>query len=243
MVRPSYAARCQLLPYSKPMPEVVVAELPSLRPGGRAAGTYGLGMLWRRGGRLRRLRRRSMHELAAVANLRDRRRSVAPRWTPSRLRLVGSQCIAETTEAGARGTFATVSTSGPTTFRQDQSGQARRQDFPGGRWWISPDLLGARRRPGTPEDAIRQIQRLEEKQGHFGAFLQLAHNWAPIDATKKSYELFARHDATPNSTIRTRAAPRRSGWVEDNARDLMGAATNAAMATIQKHFEDKNSAK
>jgi len=46
---------------------------------------------------------------------------------------------------------------------------------------------------GTPDDAIRQIDRLYAKQGQFGAFLQLAHNWANWEATKTSYELYARY--------------------------------------------------
>ena len=33
----------------------------------------------------------------------------------------------------------------------------------------------------------RADQRLEAKQGEFGAFLQLAHNWASFDNTIKSY--------------------------------------------------------
>ena len=40
---------------------------------------------------------------------------------------------------------------------------------------------------------VEQIQRLRDKQGEFGCYLQLAHNWANWEATKKSYELYARH--------------------------------------------------
>ena len=46
---------------------------------------------------------------------------------------------------------------------------------------------------GTPDDAIAQIQRLQAKQGEFGCFLQLAHNWANFEATKKSYEMWQRY--------------------------------------------------
>ena len=46
---------------------------------------------------------------------------------------------------------------------------------------------------GTPDDAIAMIEKLEEQSGGFGCFLMLAHNWANFDATKRSYELFARH--------------------------------------------------
>jgi limonene 1,2-monooxygenase len=39
-----------------------------------------------------------------------------------------------------------------------------------------------------------QIDRLwKQSQGGFGAYLLLAHNWANFDATRRSYELMARH--------------------------------------------------
>ena len=47
---------------------------------------------------------------------------------------------------------------------------------------------------GTPEQAVAQIEALlEQSNGGFGAYLTLAHNWANPEATKKSYELLARH--------------------------------------------------
>ncbi len=47
---------------------------------------------------------------------------------------------------------------------------------------------------GTPDMAVKQIEELlEQSNGGFGAYLTLAHNWANNQATKKSYELFARH--------------------------------------------------
>jgi len=46
---------------------------------------------------------------------------------------------------------------------------------------------------GTPDDAIAQIRRPRDKQGEFGVFLQLAHNWADFEQTKKSHELWRRH--------------------------------------------------
>jgi limonene 1,2-monooxygenase len=46
---------------------------------------------------------------------------------------------------------------------------------------------------GTPDDAIAQIERLEEESGGFGTFLQMAHNWADWTETKRSYELFSRY--------------------------------------------------
>jgi len=69
---------------------------------------------------------------------------------------------------------------------------------------------------GTPDMAIAQIEALlEQSNGGFGAFMTLAHNWANPEATKKSYELFARHvmprfqgqvDSLINAADRARAA-------------------------------------
>ncbi len=46
---------------------------------------------------------------------------------------------------------------------------------------------------GTPEDAIREIERIDKITGGFGVFLMFAHNFVPWEAAKKSYELMARY--------------------------------------------------
>lgn len=46
---------------------------------------------------------------------------------------------------------------------------------------------------GTADDAIAQIKALEAQSGGFGQFMQMTHNWADRDASRKSIELFARH--------------------------------------------------
>jgi len=47
---------------------------------------------------------------------------------------------------------------------------------------------------GTPDMVTAQIDRLwKQSNGGFGAYLMLAHNWANFDATRRSYELIARH--------------------------------------------------
>ena len=56
---------------------------------------------------------------------------------------------------------------------------------------------------GTPDDLIGQIERLDEQCGGFGVFLDMAHNWADFEQTKRSYELIARYvmprfQASPN---------------------------------------------
>src|SRR5919108_725992 len=46
---------------------------------------------------------------------------------------------------------------------------------------------------GTPDDCIAGIERLQEATGGYGGLLLLAHEWAPRDATLRSYELLARY--------------------------------------------------
>jgi limonene 1,2-monooxygenase len=87
---------------------------------------------------------------------------------------------------------------------------------------------------GTPDDAIAQIRRLQAKQGDFGCFLHLAHNWANFEATKKSYELWQRH-VTPVINNANHARETAFNWARDNREKFIGAAMQAAMQTIQKH--------
>ena len=65
---------------------------------------------------------------------------------------------------------------------------------------LGPDKQGARADSeaqiaviGTPDDLIQQIERLQQQSGGFGVFLDMAHNWADFEQTKRSYELIARY--------------------------------------------------
>jgi limonene 1,2-monooxygenase len=91
---------------------------------------------------------------------------------------------------------------------------------------------------GTPDDAIAQIRRLQAKQGEFGVFLQLAHNWANFENTKKSYELWQRH-VTPVINGANTKREEAFNWAGDNKEKFIGAAMTAAMATIVKHNEEQ----
>jgi limonene 1,2-monooxygenase len=177
-------ARLHLLPFTRPYPEVAVASLvtPS---GGRAAGKYGLGML------------------CVAATVEGAFDVLATNWKvaqeiaaehgrtmdPAVLRLVGPMHIAETREQAR----ANVRYGLQKYLEYYQAiNPARFSDLEG----RDPvEVLTETRRAviGTPDDAIEQIQRLRDKQGEFGCYLQLAHNWANWEATKKSYELYARH--------------------------------------------------
>ena len=87
---------------------------------------------------------------------------------------------------------------------------------------------------GTPDDAIAKLEALQAKQGEFGAFLQLATNWADFEATKKSYDLFARF-VRPHFTganVNRRAS---LDWVTDNGGELSTKVRDAAMKAFVAH--------
>jgi len=46
---------------------------------------------------------------------------------------------------------------------------------------------------GTPDDAVRVIEQLQERSGGFGGVLVFGQEWGGPDATRRSYELLARH--------------------------------------------------
>jgi limonene 1,2-monooxygenase len=223
-------ARCQLLPYTRPMPEVAVAS--SITPsGGHAAGKYGLGMLC---------------VAATVAGGYD---ALDVNWRvacegaekrgatmdPAALRLVGPMHIATTREKARANVRHGIEK------WADYFGKVNplAKDFLDGDGDLADRFVDSGRAViGTPDDAIQQIQRLEAKQGPFGAFLQLAHNWAPFDATKESYELFARH-VLPHFNGSNAARIASLEWVDERSGELIGAAASAAMETIQKHARER----
>jgi limonene 1,2-monooxygenase len=91
---------------------------------------------------------------------------------------------------------------------------------------------------GTPDDAIAQLENLQQQSGGFGAFLQLAHNWADFEATKKSYELVARHVA-PRFRGSNRAREASLAFAGDGSAKFMGDAMAAATQMIQKHADEE----
>jgi limonene 1,2-monooxygenase len=153
---------------------------------------------------------------------------------PERLRLVGPVHIAETREEAFKNIefgfrkwqdyFASISA----VAGRDSSGAQSPEDL------VKEGVIVV----GTPDDAIAQIKRLQAKQGEFGCFLQLAHNWANFDATKKSYDLWQRH-VTPAINGANVARETAYNWARDNRDRFIGAAMGAAMQTIQKHHEDE----
>ena len=88
---------------------------------------------------------------------------------------------------------------------------------------------------GTPEMAIAQIERLQEKSGGFGKFLVLHGEWAPQPAALRSFELIAERVAPEFRGART---SRQRGYDQVVNSNRAGAdATAAGQAAAQKQFE------
>jgi limonene 1,2-monooxygenase len=91
---------------------------------------------------------------------------------------------------------------------------------------------------GTPDDAVAQIERLRQQSGGFGCFLLMAHEWADTDATRRSYELFARYVAPVFQGSLDAPATSRD-WAAANRPEFIGAAGGAVMDQIQRHNTER----
>lgn len=222
-------ATCQLRPYTWPHPEIAVAS--SVTPsGGKLAGRHGFGMLC-----VAATQTGGYDALGInwkVAN--DTAAAHGIKMDAERLRLVGPVHIAETREQA---------------FENIRYGFDKWREYfvaisaVAGREGMNTQSIDDLIRDGvivvgTPDDAIAQIRRLQEKQGEFGCFLQLAHNWANFENTKKSYDLWQRH-VTPVINSANVAREIAYAWARDNKERFIGAAVTAAMQTIQKHHEEE----
>jgi limonene 1,2-monooxygenase len=225
-------ATCQLLPYTRPRPEVAVASTftPS---GGKLAGTYDLGMLCVAATQQGAYDVLGTNWEIACAEARARGREMSR----SALRLVVPMHLAETREQARRDVefglrdwidyFARVNPTASSLAPQE-SGPLDPVDqmVDSGRAVI-----------GTPDDAIAMVERLEAQSGGFGCLLLLAHNWADFERTKQSYALLARHVLPHFNQANQARAASLASYTERNV-ELIGKATAAALATVQQHSKD-----
>jgi limonene 1,2-monooxygenase len=183
-------ARLQLRPYTDPCFDIAVAAVAS-PTGPRLAGRHGVGLLSIGA----TLSPDGFDALAHHWNVVEERAAHFGQPTPSRAgwRLVGLMHVAETREQAYRDVEHGIEH----WFRYFQKVAAFPQmaveggdvkemiDF------INEAGIGA---IGTVEDAAAQVQRLwDQSNGGFGAMLLLGHEWADPEATRRSYELIARH--------------------------------------------------
>jgi len=222
-------ARAHLLPYTKPYPEIAVAS--SVTPsGGRLAGTHGFGMLCVAATNPLGYDALGINWEVAQKTAAENGRTM----DPARLRLVGPMHLAQTRkEAREQVQYGFHAWSG----YFNQINRMGASDMEG----VDPiDAMIERGAAviGTPDDAIAQIERLEQKIPNFGTYLCLAHNWATFDDTKRSYELFARHVKPHFNQVNTARAASLQ-WAADHSDEFMGAAMGAAAKTIEKYHQQE----
>jgi len=223
-------ARCQLLPYTRPRPEFAVASTftPS---GGKLAGRHGLGMLCVAASQQAGYDVLGTNWQIACDIAREKGREM----DRGVLRLVVPMHLAESREQAMRdikfGLHKWVhyfSSINPTASGDDLGAQDPAQAM----------IDSGRAVIGTPDDAVAMIEKLEKQSGGFGCLLMLAHNWANFDATKRSYELFAR-EVLPRFNESNVARDASLKWYTEHNTELIGKAISAATETVQKHFAEQ----
>ena len=179
-------ARLHLRPYSNF--DVAVAAVAS-PTGAKLAGRHGIGMLSIGATLAAGFDALALHWSVLQEEARVHGKTV----DRSKWRLVGPMHLAETREQAYRDVEYGIEHwfkyfQGVAAFPQMamQGGNAKEMiDF------INDSGVGV---IGTPEMAAAQIERLwTQSAGGFGCYMLLAHNWANFEATKRSYDLLARH--------------------------------------------------
>lgn len=229
-------ARLHLRPYTHPHPPMAIAAVAS-PSGPRLAGRYGMGLLsigatTAAGFDVLGLHWDVMEERAANYGAEVDRKD----W-----RLVGLMHLAETEEQayedcehGMLDWFDYFQETAAFPQMAVGDGKTVRDciDF------VNESGLGV---IGTPERAIDQIESLvKQSNGGFGAYLQLAHDWANPSARMRSYDLFARHVAPhfQGQSYSTLDSKRRAR----DAREVLAASNMAAVEASTAKYEAEKAA-
>jgi limonene 1,2-monooxygenase len=225
-------ARLNLRPYTHPHFEVAVASQVS-PTGARAAGKFGLSLL-----SLGATNTAGFDMLAYNWDIAEERAAqFGTTVDRKKWRLVGPMHIAETKEQA----YADVQ------FGLEQwiDYFTRVAALP-----IAPDTSSAEEMAdtvnasgfgviGTPDDAIAQIERLiEQSNGGFGTFLNMAQDWADTAQTRKSYELLARY-VFPHFQGSAVSTTRSRDWAAENRPTFIGEVGAAIMTAIGKHNQEQ----
>ncbi len=87
---------------------------------------------------------------------------------------------------------------------------------------------------GTPDDLVAAIRRMQEITGGFGTVIGFAHDWAGLEATRRSWDLVARY-VVPEVNGYTAGLRRSMQFVHDHQAELMAGAGAAVMSKIMAH--------
>jgi len=222
-------ARLQMTPYSRPSVDICVASQVS-PTGASAAGKHGVGLLsigaTQSGGF------NALSSNWAIAE--DKAKDNGQGMDRGQWRLVGPMHIAETREQ-ARADVRFGLENWLYYFREVAALPLAPQD---GTDPVDALINSGMAVIGTPEDAIAQIERLQEQSGGFGAFLMMDHNWASWDRKKNSYELFARYVAPKFQGLNeNREASLK--WAAENRPRFIGEAMAAVGTRVAQHIQEK----
>jgi limonene 1,2-monooxygenase len=217
-------ASLHLPPYSQPYPEVCVAS--AVTPsGGRLAGKYGLGMLCVAAGENAGFNALDVNWGIANEIAAENGRTM----DPSSLRLVVSMHLAETKEEaikqahyGLQDQVDYLNNNMPRVFPPENADTVE--------WFAEQGSAVI----GTPDDAIRRIERLYEKTPNIGAILLGTNDWASWEDTKKSFELYARY-VIPYFEGSNRPRQESYNWVGKHTAELSQMRTDAAAQMFAKH--------
>jgi limonene 1,2-monooxygenase len=225
-------ARLQLRPYTRPGIEVSVAVTAS--PSGPvAAGKFGVGLL-----SIAATQRKAFDALAR--NWRTATETAAAHGnTVSRekWRMCGPMHIAETEEQARRDVE--VGLSKWVDYFQNVGAIPILGDFDPGE-----DIVAAVNETGvgvigTPEMAIEQLRRLQEKSGGFGTYLLMAHEWANREATLHSYEMISRY-VMPEFQDSLEPLERSRDWTIFHREKLMGNIYSAIAGATQQFLDERD---
>lgn len=222
-------ARLQMTPYSRPSVDIAVASQVS-PTGANAAGRHGAGLLSIGATSAGGFNALATNWAICEESARDNGKTVdRNNW-----RLVGPVHIAETREK-ARENVRFGLEKWLYYFREVAALPLAPTD---GTDPVDALIASGMAVIGTPDDAIAQISRLQEQSGGFGAFLQMGHNWADFDNTKKSYEMMARY-VHPKFQDLNSAREESLDWAKNNRETFMGQAMMAVGTRVAQHIEKK----
>lgn len=222
-------ARLQMTPYSRPHVDIAVASQVS-PTGANAAGRHGVGLLSIGATSAGGFNALATNWAICEDNAKDNGNTVdRNNW-----RLVGPVHIAETREK-ARENVRFGLEKWLYYFREVAALPLAPTD---GSDPVDALIASGMAVVGTPDDAIAQITRLQEQSGGFGAFLQMGHNWADFENTKKSYEMMARY-VHPKFQDLNSAREESLNWAKDNRETFMGQAMMAVGTRVAQHIEKK----
>ena len=165
---------------------------------------------------------------------RSRRLSTGTRFTRDKWRLVSLAHVAETREQARRNVEFGLE-DWAKYFREIATFPIVPPEIDDAYEYLTENRLAL---IGTPDDAIAYIERLLEGSGGFGAFLELAHNWADFAATKRHFELMARY-VMPHFQGKNILRRFSYDYSHRNRERFVESASRAVQAEIDRYAQNK----